>query len=148
MFPLSVAATLVLAAPPPAKPADNPGRIAVWVDDKIEHFNPDGSDARSIKLPEGIPPQKSETSISASRKYAVCLDYNSIGKFDTRNPGLVIIPLEAGRKSYALAGYVVYWYVLAHNEDKLYFRGCPGEGFDHLKKYEVPTYVLDLATNT
>jgi hypothetical protein len=47
-------AACVLAAPPPKPAADN-GRITLWVGDKLEHFPPDGTDAKSMSVP-GDPP--------------------------------------------------------------------------------------------
>jgi hypothetical protein len=147
MFSLTVAAVLALAAPPP-KPADKTGRITLWIEDKMVSFLPDGSDVKPVPLPEGITAPFVGSKITASRKYAAYINYKVDGKVDLYNCRLVVIPLEVGRKPYTLEGFVVYGFVPAYNEDKLYFRGCHGEKFDQFKMYEAPTYVLDLKTNS
>jgi hypothetical protein len=150
MLSLTVVTALALAAPPPSRINDNPGRIAVWLEDKIEHFDPDGGDVKPIMVPDGVAIPQYSMRLAASRKYGIYLKYN-IDKFnripDWDNPRLGIIPLEAGRKPYHLESFVVYGPVLAFNEDKLYFRGDQGDNFDQFKTYNAPTYVLNLATN-
>src|SRR5215471_8147254 len=101
-----VLASCVFAAPP-SKPADNPGRITVWIGDTFEHFKPDGGDVSQVKLPDGVTLAPYGVTLTADRKFAFHLNYARKAPDGTACPQLVVLPLVADTPSFTLDGYVV-----------------------------------------
>src|SRR5262245_63424591 len=109
-----------VAAPPE-------GRITVWVSDKFEHFKPDGTDVKTLELPDGYPASASSTPVP-DRSAAVLIDPRATDPTKGIERGqLAVAPLAEKEPNFILAGYVALSMVLSEDGKKVYFVGAKGE---------------------
>jgi hypothetical protein len=101
MLSLTVAAAIVLSAPPPK--ADKTGRITFWHGDKVEQFNPDGGDRTTMPAPDVKGRVGDVICFTPRQKLAAYTEspsQNKGAKFDHK---LVVNPLDENGKRYPSA---------------------------------------------
>ncbi|HEY2786024.1 MAG TPA: hypothetical protein VGJ05_13735 [Fimbriiglobus sp.] len=139
-------AALVLTAPPP-KPGASTGRISIWIDDKFEHFKPDGGDVTPISLPKEFVLLQEGFTIAPDRKNAIQLERSGSNRAaGITKSRLVVTPLTGDRKPFALEGYVVIGRIFSADGSKLYIIGGKGDQLDVEKVKTPDVYVLDLSS--
>src|SRR5262249_15544673 len=121
-----------------ARPADNPGRITVWIDDKIEHFNPDGSDVSAVELSSEVKAHSYGIQISPDRSTACYCDV--VSKGDKIESSRLVLALVAGGSSFVLKGYTVDHAVFANDGKRAFFTGSKGDVYSA----ETPVEVFEL----
>src|SRR5215510_8912967 len=117
--------TLLIAAAVLAAPPEN--RITIWVSDKFEHFKPDGSDVKTVELPDGFPASASSTPVP-DRSATVLIDPRATNPTKGIDRGqLAVAPLAEKEPNYILDGYVALNMVLSADGKAVYFVGAKGE---------------------
>jgi Tol biopolymer transport system component len=147
MFSFAVSAALVLSYPPP-KPADNAGRITLWVDKTLESFDPDGKDLKTTPMPDEIGQPASFKSISPDHKTVVFVDSTGPNAFagGMVKAKLAVRPLGGDATPTILEGYVALSVTFSRDGTKVFFTGVKGESLDFKKRDSARAFVLDLAT--
>jgi hypothetical protein len=136
-YPLLLAAAL--AAPPE-------GRITVWVGDKIEHFQPDGSDVQKNELPDGYP-VNSSSQFNPDRTASLVVDVAATDLTKGIDHGrLILAPVDEKEPYFVLEGYVVLraWY--SADGKKVYFVGGKGDELPRALTTAYRSYGMDVAT--
>jgi WD40 repeat protein len=114
-------AAVAIAAPP------DPGRITVWLGDKVEHFKPDGTDVKKEELPDGYP-VNSSTQFIPDRTASVLVDVSGTDLAKGIDRGrLIVAPVAEKDPYYVLEGFVVLRAFLSAGGATVYFVGGKGE---------------------
>jgi dipeptidyl aminopeptidase/acylaminoacyl peptidase len=145
MTPLAAVALALAVAAPPPKPVPYLGRLLLWVGDKAETFRPDGGDLTPLPLPNVVNQGRGSATLTPDRKHLLQLE-SSRGANGQSNSRLAVTPFAADAKSFTLDGYVLLRMIPSADRGKVFFTGAKGDDYEPDKYYELPAFVLDLAT--